>query len=255
MARYTDDQVQEILRRAIESDAAQQEGLTEAELIDAAREIGISAEHVEKAAIEVREKSAVEARRVERRRKERQRFAGSVVTYLVVNAFLALLDYMTGPGWWVQWPLVVWGLFLALDAVKLVSPKATERRDEKAERRHRRAVERERRRRAREEARHHRSSAEVEFEQAVERGVAALLGVAARSLDELVPGGPSARRETDFGRYVKERERAARGGGHQARPPQGPRARVDASAEQVRPTEEVAEEEVGVTSRRSRNPR
>jgi len=256
VARYTDEQAKEILRRAIERDAALQDGLSEGELIEAARELGIDPEHVERAAVEVREQTAVEARRRERRRRERQRFAGSLATYAVVNAFLALLDFMTGPGWWVQWPLLVWGLFLALNALKVFSAKEQEKRDDRAERKYKKQMEKERQRRARLEARRARSHAESEFEQAVERGVAALLGTLAQSLDEIVPGGKP-RREGEFARYVKDRKRADVWTPPPPReaPASGPRARVDVPADQRGEPEEEPAEERRATSPRSRNPR
>jgi hypothetical protein len=53
------------------------------------------------------------------RRRVRQKLAfyRHLATYAVVIGFLFLVDWMTGSGWWVQWPAAIWGAVLALQAV------------------------------------------------------------------------------------------------------------------------------------------
>jgi hypothetical protein len=36
------------------------------------------------------------------------------VTYVVVVGCVALIDWATGGGWWVQWVALIWGVFLIL---------------------------------------------------------------------------------------------------------------------------------------------
>ncbi len=246
MGSYTDEEAREILRRAIESHEVERQGLTHDDLVQAAREVGIEADAVDRAAIEVREQAAVEMRRKERRVRERHRLAGSVVTYAVVNGFLALLDWMTGGGWWVQWPMLIWGFFLVMQMVQLVSPRAREQRDERAERRYQRQLAREARRRARQEARRRRVHAGEDFERAVEQGVAALLSAAARHLGELIPGEPERGGDGELRRYIESRSGRTPGGEAAAGAP--PRARVG----EERPEPEVAEQEARVARRKAR---
>ncbi len=55
-----------------------------------------------------------EYRRVRRRLRQRLDFFRNVVFYGVVVGGLALLDWATGGGWWVQWLAIIWGAILAL---------------------------------------------------------------------------------------------------------------------------------------------
>jgi len=44
-------------------------------------------------------------------------FYGHVVTYLVINAILLVINLMTSPGYlWVKWPLLGWGIGIAFHA-------------------------------------------------------------------------------------------------------------------------------------------
>lgn len=55
-------------------------------------------------------------KRVEKKRK----FAGDVVAYLVINAFLVGVWAVSGFGYfWPGWVLAAWGVFLVLDAWNL----------------------------------------------------------------------------------------------------------------------------------------
>ena len=44
-------------------------------------------------------------------------FYSHLATYAVVISLLAILDYVSGPSWWVQWPLLGWGIALVLHAL------------------------------------------------------------------------------------------------------------------------------------------
>ncbi len=55
-----------------------------------------------------------EYRRVRRRVRQRLDLYRHIVTYLVVIGSLALLDWLTGGDWWVQWPAGIWGAILLL---------------------------------------------------------------------------------------------------------------------------------------------
>ncbi|MEX2246714.1 MAG: 2TM domain-containing protein [Dehalococcoidia bacterium] len=55
-----------------------------------------------------------EVRRIRRRVRRRLEFYRHAVVFALVIGSLALLDGLTGGGWWVQWPAGIWGAFLAL---------------------------------------------------------------------------------------------------------------------------------------------
>lgn len=69
------------------------------------------------------EEGDVEYRRVRRRVRQRLEFYRHAVTYGFIVGGLALLDWLTGGGWWVQWLAGIWGAFLALQSFNtFISP-------------------------------------------------------------------------------------------------------------------------------------
>ena len=106
MTQYTRDEVEEILRRALETQPL--ETLSHEDLVAAAVEAGIDADDVEAAARQIEEERELrleEERIVGYRRK---RFLQSIYTYVVVNSGLFLIDVMSGPGFVFQ-NAAVWG--------------------------------------------------------------------------------------------------------------------------------------------------
>jgi hypothetical protein len=118
--QYSRDEVEEILRRAIESQPL--EMLSHHDLVDAAVEAGIDAADVEAAAKQIEEEREVRAEEERIVTQRRGRFLQSIYTYVVVNAGLFIIDWMAGPGWWVQWVLAGWGILLALGARRALMP-------------------------------------------------------------------------------------------------------------------------------------
>lgn len=61
-------------------------------------------------------------RAASRKRDPKTRFYASAFQFGVILAFLFVLDWMTGAGWWVQWPALGIGLFLAFRSRVLFEP-------------------------------------------------------------------------------------------------------------------------------------
>ncbi|MBT8454014.1 MAG: 2TM domain-containing protein [Deltaproteobacteria bacterium] len=120
MKQYSRQEVEEVLRRALETQPL--ETLSHKDLIDSAVEAGIDAADVEAAARQIEEEREVliEEDLIVNARKKR--FLQSIYTYVVVNAGLFVIDIMSGPGWWVQWVLAGWGIALALGARRALMP-------------------------------------------------------------------------------------------------------------------------------------
>lgn len=120
MTQYTRDEVEEILRRALETQPL--ETLSHEDLVASAVEAGIDADDVEAAARQIEEERELrlEEDRIVGHRKKR--FLQSIYTFVVVNSGLFLIDIMSGPGWWVQWVLAGWGIVLALGARRALIP-------------------------------------------------------------------------------------------------------------------------------------
>lgn len=55
-----------------------------------------------------------EYRRIRRRVRQRLEFLRHLATFVLVVSFLAVIDWMWGEGWWVQWVAGIWGAILAL---------------------------------------------------------------------------------------------------------------------------------------------
>jgi hypothetical protein len=59
-------------------------------------------------------------RRAERRVEELRGFYGHVLTYVLVNALLFVINYFASPRvWWFQWPLFGWGIGLLCHGLSL----------------------------------------------------------------------------------------------------------------------------------------
>ena len=55
-----------------------------------------------------------EYRRIRRRVRRRLDFYKNAALYAFIVGGLALLDWTTGSGWWVQWVAIIWGAFIVL---------------------------------------------------------------------------------------------------------------------------------------------
>jgi len=179
---YTDAQVREILRRAVErgTDAG---GLGHDDLMAAAGEVGIAPEAVETAITELEAEGELQEELAKLRSERRHDLASHFATWAIVNAGLFGIDWATGGGWWFYWPLGSWGIFLLLRLKGEVFAKPAEDR-RTAERR----MELRQRRREREQAEARRRSERAKrqdssgLEGVIERGVEELLGAAARRI-------------------------------------------------------------------------
>jgi hypothetical protein len=168
VAQYTRDEVEEILRRALETQPL--ETLSHEDLVASAVEAGIDAADVEVAARQIeeeRELRAEEDRIVGYRKK---RFLQSIYTFVVVNSGLFLVDIMSGPGWWVQWVLAGWGIFIALGARRALMPDRSRLRA------------RARRRIAKRRRGNWEKQVRKEVDRAIQVGVDALVDAASRKL-------------------------------------------------------------------------
>lgn len=46
-------------------------------------------------------------------------FYGHLAIYVVVMAVLFIVDFMNGGNWWVHWPVLGWGIGVAIHAVSM----------------------------------------------------------------------------------------------------------------------------------------
>jgi hypothetical protein len=124
--RYTDDEARSIIDRALRSQLIGE--ITHQDLVHMASEVGLSEDSVEAAARQVRvARLADEAKqRVVGRR--RRALASHLWVFLAVNAMLFAINALTTPGqWWMLFPLVSWGVGLAIHARFGLSTQVSER--------------------------------------------------------------------------------------------------------------------------------
>ena len=107
-SRFNQAEAAEIIREATTRSLSREHGdreLTREDLLAMAREMGVSESAVEQ----------VLASRVQQQKYRRLRRI-VLTTYTIVIGGLTVMDMMTGPNWWVQWPALGWGMGLALHA-------------------------------------------------------------------------------------------------------------------------------------------
>jgi hypothetical protein len=196
---YTQEEVTEILKRALKQQSLNNQALTHDDLVEMAREVGIDRQALESATADLAQSRAVEMTRdaqaselAAERSRLLNRFVASLLTYVVVNAMLYFIDMRFSGGTWYFWVLMGWGLGLLLELRRVfMAPDILARR--KA--RELRLAEKEQRRALRAASRGRFSlptnvqaasdaaaAGAREFETAVQAGVAALLTVAARKI-------------------------------------------------------------------------
>jgi len=168
VAQYTREEVEEILRRALETQPL--ETLSHEDLVASAVEAGIDADDVEAAARQIEEEREVRAEEDRIVGYRKKRFLQSIYTFVVVNSGLFLIDIMSGPGWWVQWVLAGWGIFIALGARRALMPDRSRLRA------------RARRRIAKRRRGHWEKQVRKEVDRAIQVGVDALVDAASRKL-------------------------------------------------------------------------
>ena len=219
---YTQEEVTEILKRAMKQQSIEKQGLSHEELIEMAGEVGIDCSAVESATAELAETRADErARREEALELSQERsrlfnaFVGALFTYLVLGGMLYFIDRrsaaalgISGRSWGSPSPCSFACAAVIFPQRSLARRKAREQR--KAEKLQRKALREAKHQQLLEtfglrpsrpivspsEAGHFRveprrqdveaqvNAGAREFETAVQAGVAALLNVAARKIQE-----------------------------------------------------------------------
>jgi hypothetical protein len=179
---YTDAEVREILRRAVERGNVSG-GLAREDLVAAAQDAGISASAVEIAIGELDGERDLNEEVAKLQRERRHEATSSVATWAIVNTGLFAIDWANGGGWWFYWPLCTWGLFVGLKLKAALLPNPAHERQE-AERR----LARRQRQYERELAEIRRREAELRkrarggLDGVIERGVEDIFDAAARRI-------------------------------------------------------------------------
>src|SRR5687767_2150284 len=97
--KYSQEEVNEILRRALERQGSSS-AITHEELIETAKELGIDPGALEAAITEQSTASEYDSARAEYLVQRRQKFFEHLRSYLIVNAILILTDIIVSDGVW-----------------------------------------------------------------------------------------------------------------------------------------------------------
>jgi uncharacterized membrane protein (DUF485 family) len=188
--RYNDQEVSEILRRALERQLKRQSvaGTTKNELIDVAREVGVPQADIEAAANELDAEQrgepqiqSLESYQKLYKRRRRRSFLTHLSVYTLVIGFLFAINYLT-TGLEIPWflfPALGWGLGLGIHGAVFLLGEAT---PEELKERMEREEKARRRKRKREEATDALVEGATNFGHAVTREVGTLLGNLAQGL-------------------------------------------------------------------------
>ena len=115
---YEEDEAEQILRLAA-SLTSTTGAMSRERLLATAAELGISPEAVEMAEKQFATKKIEVADRAEFDSQQRREFYGHLVTYVIVNGFLVVVNLVTGAGYfWAMWPILGWGIGLAFHVVE-----------------------------------------------------------------------------------------------------------------------------------------
>lgn len=121
----SDEDVEEILRLAVRSENFAGEDLR-GRLVNSASELGISPEALAQAEQQwkAQKQSQINAEQDKLDRKLYKKsevgdFISHLGSYLAVNGFLLWVDWRDGSVTWVQWPVMGWGIAIAIHAFSL----------------------------------------------------------------------------------------------------------------------------------------
>lgn len=119
---YSKEEVDRILRRALEGSSSYGASITESELLRIASELNIDPVQVRKAIIEDVAVNEFESAKSIWMKRKRRSFYEHLTAYVIVNSFLVGIDFMTPGISWSIFPILGWGIGLAFDFVESFFP-------------------------------------------------------------------------------------------------------------------------------------
>jgi hypothetical protein len=114
---YDEDQVTQILRHALSSRSPNPQKLSREQVGEIAAELGVSREEFLAAEQKWRSQEFQNTELVKFDTYKQQKFRDGVLKYAIVNAFLISINlFSSGNVTWAVYPLMFWGIGIALDA-------------------------------------------------------------------------------------------------------------------------------------------
>ena len=132
LRQYTNEEAASIITRVLERQNGEGGRISHDELLETAREIGITTLELEEAVVE---ETRLRAERIvleEERQAERQKalkvLLRHLAAYVVIGAFCFVLGVRVTGGVWYVWVLLLWGLGVGAHALRALLPNAVDRR-------------------------------------------------------------------------------------------------------------------------------
>lgn len=120
---YSKEEVDRILKRALESSPSHGNVISESELLRIAAELNIDPYMVRRAMSEDGSVMEFENAKEVWKRRKKQSFFQHLASYVIVNGFLVGIDLVTSGSFsWSIFPILGWGIGLALDFVDSMFP-------------------------------------------------------------------------------------------------------------------------------------
>jgi plasmid stability protein len=115
--KYSDDEVREILERALTGENADPTSITHGDLVAIGEQVGLTPEAMARAAREVTQAKLDGAATRSLKSRRRKLLGAHAALYAVINALLFTVNFLSTPGeWWFLFSVVFWGLALAAHA-------------------------------------------------------------------------------------------------------------------------------------------
>jgi hypothetical protein len=126
--KYSDSEVREIIDRALQAQGDGSPSVDHSDLVAIGEQIGISPQAMTRAAQEVATAKLDTAALGAIKSRRRKWLAAHAASFAVINGLLFTVNFLTTPGeWWALFPIVFWGLALALHAVAAFALGISER--------------------------------------------------------------------------------------------------------------------------------
>ncbi len=126
MDTYSEEQVDQILRYAL-AKRTNGQNLTKQQIFEIASDMGVSEADFLVSVQEWQAKQSIRQEQVEFDKYKKKSFKASLLKYAIVNSFFVAFNLLTSGGLgWAIYPLIFWGLAVALDAWVTYQPESEE---------------------------------------------------------------------------------------------------------------------------------
>ncbi len=120
--RYTADEAGELIQLATKlDDLVERDDLSYEQVVKVAEELGITRRAVSRAVKARERQDRIDTKVAQRTVRRKLRFIRHTAAYVLGVGALVLIDILGGGGWWFFYAAAVWGVVLALHALRFVT--------------------------------------------------------------------------------------------------------------------------------------